>query len=495
MKKNRYIDKKIFIALAAVILTGRYSAECAETRRNAAVFKGNTFNAGGSGRIFHEDSEKNDYSLFFDESIFLRGFTGKAAWKENGVLFSESPDSHEPAWGVALKADELIPAYFPLTLWAGNIKTTGCASALKKPHFYNGLSFFSNPLLEAETLKVCMPGGSDWKKPLSGAIVFDLHDSKSLLNRLNFSFFMNEDEESIFSAAVRFGNARKGIFSFSYSMENYFAENNGSSWFSRYSLFPNSAFFCQNAQLSFQNRNIKTRISAGFYKNQYDMQDPWNYTFCWENAVRARYGGINFSAYSASSPAIITPAGYRLKTVSLYKLNPFLFLYTKDNKKQIKLGFCAALEDKVSDDGEGSFAAKAGTGIEVRCAKSRITGTAQVTGITPEKAASEWLSEASYSTNAAVSVYGRASTAAAFSASFCTTPGEQTAAWKTVVKAYLPGGNSHSHNSRVNLCTSFSFKTKDSEPDSSELDFSAAVKFKRKKLCVNTAFSIKYVFL
>ena len=172
-----------------------------------------------------------------------------------------------------------------------------------------------------------------------------------------------------------------------------------------------------------------------------------------------------------------------------------MFLYTKDNKKQIKLGFCAVLEDKVSDDGESCFGAKAGTAFEVRSAKSRITGTAQITGIAPEKAASEWLSEASYSTNAAVSVYGRASTAAAFSASFCTTPGEQTAAWKTVVKAYLPGGNSHSHNSRVNLCTSFSFKTKDSEPDSSELDFSAAVKFKRKKLCVNTAFSIKYVFL
>ena len=278
-------------------------------------------------------------------------------------------------------------------------------------------------------------------------------------------------------------------------MENYFAESSGSSWFSHYRLFPDSEFFCQNAQLSFQNRNIKSRISAGFYKNQYDIQKPWSCTFCWENAFMTRSGGINFSAYSASSPAIITPAGYRLKTVSLYKLNPFLILYSKDNNRQVKLGFCTVLEDKVSDDGEGYFGAKAGTGIEMRSAKLRITGTAQVTGITPEKAASEWLTEASYTANTALSVYGRASTAAAFSCSFSTVPSEQTATWKTGARVYLPGSHSPIGITRATISTAFLLKTKDGETDSSELDFSAAVKVKRKKLCVNTAFSVKYIFL
>lgn len=495
MKKNQYIAKKIIFALTALVLAKKSPHAFAEKGRNAPVFKGSSFCAGVNSRLFQEDSEKNDWGIFFEESLFLRGFTVKATWKESGISFSESPDIHEPAWGATLKLEELIPVYFPLTIWVGNIKASGSASHLKRPYFYSGISFFSNPDLEAENLKICMPCGTDWKKPFSGALVFDAHDGKSILNRLNFSLLLTENEESIFFASFRFGNARKGFFSFSYSMENYFAESSGSSWFSQYRLFPDSEFFCQNAQLFFQNRNIKSRISAGFYKNQYDMQNPWSCTFCWENAFRTRSGGINFSAYSASSPAIITPAGYRLKTVSLYKLNPFLILYSKDNKRQVKLGFCTVLEDKVSDDGEGYLGAKAGTGIEMRSAKLRITGTAQVTGITPEKAASEWLTEASYTANTALSVYGRASTAAAFSCSFSTAPSEQTATWKTSARVYLPGGHSPTGITRATISTAFLLKTKDGEADSSELDFSAAVKVKRKKLCVNTAFSVKYIFL
>ena len=131
----------------------------------------------------------------------------------------------------------------------------------------------------------------------------------------------------------------------------------------------------------------------------------------------------------------------------------------------------------------------------MRSAKLRITGTAQVTGITPEKAAAEWLTEASYTANTALSVYGRASTAAAFSCSFSTAPSEQTAIWKTGARVYLPGGHSPIGITRATISTAFLLKTKDGETDSSELDFSAAVKVKRKKLCVNTAFSVKYIFL
>lgn len=484
--------KDVFLAAMILLFSvsgTAYTENKKEQIKKPELYRQLNISLRDSVRIFQEKPEDNDYSINASGTLFLNGFTAKAAWQEGNVKFEELPEAHEAAWATSLNLDMLVKAYAPLTLSFGQIKAAGSTTKFQRPFFSNTASAFSTPSLNAAGIKINFPSGNDYKKPLAGALDFNYHLKKSFLNRIGISFFMNENEENIFSAVLATGSASRGLLSFSYTAGNFYADSQTTSWFCDHTIFPESRIFCQNLQAAFTSRHFLTRVSAGIFESPYDTCEKFKYTFSCENSIKLNNSGINFSAYSASSPSIINSAGSIIKTISLFKINPYINLYAPKNSARIKTGLCFVLEDKMQEDREPKFFAKALIGTEIRTKNTTEFISFQISDIEPESPSSSALTPATYTATARFSV--NKTPLPAISCSYSISPDAYTAIYRSSARLKF----SNTRGTTLSLKSSFFLKTKENDPCSGNADLTAEFKLNKKKLRTSTAFSIKYVFI
>lgn len=484
--------KNLFLAVMILKISISGSAYTENRKKQIdkpALYRQLNISMRDSVRIFQDEPEDNDYSINVAGTLFLNGLTMKAAWKEENIKFEEEPEIHEAAWATSLNLDKLIEAYVPLTFSFGQIKAAGSTSKFQRPFFSNTASAFSTPSLNAAGMKINLPTGNDYKKPLAGALDFNYHLKNSIVNRIGLSFLMNENEENIFSAILAVGNSSRGLLSFSYTVGNFYAGTQTSGWFCNHTMIPESRLFCQNLQASFTSRHFLSQISTGIFESPHDTREKFKYSFSCENSIKLNNCRINFSAYSASSPSIINSSGSIIKTVSLFKINPYFILYTPKNSARIKTGLCFMLEDKIQEDGDPKFFAKALIGTEIRTKNTTEFISFQISDIEPESPYTSSLIPATYTASARFSV--NKTPLPSISCSCSIAPDAYTATYRSSAQVKFPT----TRGTIFFLKSSFYLKTKENDPLSGNAEITAELKLNKKKLRTSTAFSIKYVYI
>ncbi len=281
----------------------------------------------------------------------VSALTLKTAWKIPQTEFSETPDFYSPAWAFCVDFSEFYNEernFLPFSMILGTVTPSGAISKLKNPALSKSTNAILNSFSDTTMVYVPLPGSSNCEKPLGLGTSLKFK-SDSFLQKINITFYSNENNDFLESTAIQLKTGRKSHFSFSSTSGQFVKSNTTTKWFSATKLFPETEFFATNFQTAFASPYFKTKETVNLFyeKNFFDFPQA---TFSSENQLKIKDFLLNIAFFCASEKELFTASSVRQKTLCQIKINPMLTTFPFGNKLKTQFGAMYILEQKIQND-------------------------------------------------------------------------------------------------------------------------------------------------